>query len=245
MDLKLAAAAAVAFLLQWNLIAYGADFNDIIKNPEKFHHKRVTFVAMATIGGDGFYLYESPEPKSPGDDPRVINGMLLRESPYYELYNHKRIRVTGVIDASYRGLVSENACGLTIERVRPIARPEKPRFSCDSASCLKVEFAKLLNSPGAYEHQCVCATGFAHVRGDAFVIYQSEKASGGSDPDSSTRDFKKGIFVSVQPSDTKDYDRYNNHWIKIKGIVDLSQRGFADYPAGIVAEEVQSASPEN
>jgi len=76
------------------------------------------------------------------------------------------------------------------------------------------------------------------VRGDAFVIYESEKAAEGRDHP----DFTKGVFVS-QAIDTADYDRYNKHWIKIRGVVDLNQRGFADYPAGIVAEDVRPASP--
>jgi hypothetical protein len=82
-------------------------------------------------------------------------------------------------------------------------------------------------------------TGFAHARGDAFVIYESEKASGGPDSYSSTRDFTKGIFVSQRVSDTTNYDRYNNHWMKIKGVVDMGQRGFADYPCGIIVEKVE------
>lgn len=235
----------VIFLVQWSLTAFGTDFDEIIRNPEKFQHKRVTLVAMATVGGDGFYLYQLPEPKSLGDDPRVIYGLISQESALYERYNEKWVRATGVIDASSRGIVSQNACGLLIERVRPVSRAEEPKLRCGDVSCLEIKFSQLLKNPKSYEHKCVCVTGFAHVRGDAFVMYESEKASGGPNRYSSTRDFKKGIFVSQQPSDTTDYDRYNNRWIKIKGVVNLSQRGFADYPAGIVAEKVQSASPGN
>lgn len=240
MGLKVATAL---LFVQWSVTTFGADFNEIIRNPGKFHNKRVTLVAMAEGGADRFYLYQPPEPKPVKDDGRVICGLLFQESPLYERYNKKWVSVTGMIDASYRGLVSENPCGLIIERVRPVGRVKQPNLSCGGASCLEMKFSQLLKNPKSYEHKCVCVTGFAHVRGDAFVIYESEKASGGPDRYSSTRDFKKGIFVSQRASDTTNYDGYNNSWIKIRGVVDLNQRGFADYPAGIVAEDVQSTSP--
>src|SRR5205807_4742494 len=83
------------------LTAFGADFNEIIRNPEKFHNKRVTVVAVAAGGANRFYLYQPPEPKLLGVDPRVIYGLLSTESPLYERYDKKRVRVTGVIDASH------------------------------------------------------------------------------------------------------------------------------------------------
>ncbi len=235
----------LAFLMSLCLTSRGADFDDIIHHPKKFDGKRVTVVAMGMIGGDRFYLYQPPEPQSLGDDHRIIYGLLLREGPYYEAYNKKRVKVTGVIDASYRGLISTNACGLLIERVRPVGKVKEARLSPDRDPCADVKFSQILRDPKSYEHKCVCVTAFAHVRGDAFVIYESEKASGGRDPDSSNPDFKKGIFISQRESDTTNYDRYNNQWIKIRGVVDLKQRGFADYPAGIVVENVQPSSPRN
>ena len=234
----------LAFLMSLCLTSRGADFDDIIHHPEKFNGKRVTVVALGMIGGDRFYLYQPPEPQSLGDDHRVIYGLLLRVGPYYEaVLTKKRLKVTGVIDARYRGLVSTTACGLLIERVRPVGKVKEARLSPDLGSCADVKFSQILRDPKSYEHKCVCVTGFAHVSGDAFVIYESEKASGGRDPDSSTPDFKKGIFISQRESDTTNYDHYNNQWIKIKGVVDLKQRGFADYPAGIIVEEVRRSSP--
>jgi hypothetical protein len=102
---------------------------------------------------------------------------------------------------------------------------------------LEIKFSQLLDNPKSYEHKCVCVTGFAHVRGDAFAIYDSEKAAGGRDPD-----YAKGIFISPG-SDTADYDRYNKRWIKIRGVVDMKDRGFADYPCGIIVERVEPTSP--
>jgi hypothetical protein len=231
--------AAAILLAEWSLSAFGADFNEIIRNPEKFHNKRVTLVAMVTGGAvERFYLYQPPEPKVPGVDARVIYGLISGESPLYERYDEKRVRVTGVIDANYRGLAAENACGLRIERVRLADKAEKPRLSCGSDSCLEVKFSQLLKDPKSYEHKCVCITGFAHVRGDAFAIYESKKAAEGRDHP----DYEKGIFVSPV-SDTADYDRYNKRWIKIRGVVDMDQRGFADYPCGIIVERVEAASP--
>lgn len=234
MDLK---PLTVILLLHWSLTTLGADFNEIINDPKKFSNQRVTFDAMARVGGDRFYLYQPPEPKLLANDSRVIYGQLLPEGPYYKPLDHKRVRVTGVVDSEYRGLVDSNACSLIIERARPAVRVRKPKISCGAASCLEIKFSRLLENPMNYDHKCVCVTGFAHVRGDAFAIYESEKAA-----ESGYSSRVKGVFVSPI-SDTADYDRYNRRWIKIRGVVDLSQRGFADYPAGLAAEDVQPASP--
>ncbi|MGH9552171.1 MAG: hypothetical protein ACRD3W_22480 [Terriglobales bacterium] len=217
------------------LTTVGADFSEIIRNPEKFDKKRVTLVAMARVGGDRFYLYQPPEPELPRDDARVIYGQLLPEGPYYKQFDHKLVRVTGVVDSDYRGLTDTNACSLIIERVRPARRVEKPKVSYGDGPCLEVNFSQLLKDPKSYERKCICVTGLAHVRGDAFVIYESEKAAGGG---YSAR--TKAIFVSPA-SDTADYDRYNKRWVKVTGTVDMNQRGFADLPCGIIAERVELA----
>lgn len=225
-----------SFVVSLRLTGFGADFDEIIRDPEKFHDKRVTVVATALGGANRFYLYQPPEPEVVGVDGRVIYGLLLVERPLYERYNQKRVRVTGVINAHYRGLVGSNACSLLVERVRLADEAEKPTSGCGDAPCLEPRFSELLRSPKEYDHKCVCVTGFAHVRGDAFVIYENEKAAEQKDHP----DFKKGVFVSVA-SQTADYDRYNKRWIKIKGVVNMEQRGFADYPCGIIAEHVEPA----
>lgn len=216
------------------------DFEEVINNPSKFDKKRVTLVAMAEVGGDRFYLYRPPKPAlSKAGSGREIYGILRTEGPVYDRFNDKLVEVTGVVDANYRGLVSDNACGLIIERVRLAGKVEKPKLSCGKSSCLEIKLSQLAKNPKTYESKCVCIIGFAHIRGDAFVIYESEKAAEGRDHP----DFTKGVFVSPA-SGTANYDRYNKQWIKIRGLIDLTQRGFDDYPAGIVAEDVQSALPQ-
>ena len=123
----------VFVLLASKLTIFGATFKEVILHPEKFDKKRVTIVAMARIGGDRFYLYQSPEPKLLGDDPRVIYGLFFPETPYYGAYDHKKVRVTGVVDISYRGLVGGNACSLIIERVRLAQAVEQPGPNCGRA----------------------------------------------------------------------------------------------------------------
>jgi hypothetical protein len=236
---RLIKVATLVLIAQCGLTAFGADFNEIIRDPKKFHNKRVTVVANVTGGAvERFYLYQAPKPKVPGVDARVIYGLISGESPLYERYDGKRVRVTGIIDATQGGLFAQNACGLYIERVRPMDKIEKPKSSCGGLACSEITWSNLLKNPKSYEHKCVCIIGFAHVRGDAFAIYESEKAADEKDHP----DYEKGIFVSPA-SATADYDRYNKQWIKIKGIVDLEQRGFADYPAGIIAEQVELSSP--
>jgi hypothetical protein len=226
-------------LVLWASIAtsFGEDFYQVIRNPRAFHGKQVTLVAMADVGGDRFYLYQPPKPKSPGDDSRVIYGELLREGPIYDRFDHKWVQVTGIIDAEYRGLASGNACGLIIQRVRPVGKIQTSETKCSGRSCLETHFVQLLKQPETYEHKCLCVVGFAHVVGDAFVIYESEKAA-------AKPDFAKGIFIS-QKFDGPNYNRYDKRWIKIMGIIDMSQRGFADYPCGMIVERVEPALPRN
>ena len=236
--ISLKALILILLLLGPSVPSWAVGFEDVIKNPSKFHDKRVTLRAMAEVGGDRFYLFRPLKPRSLGEDGRVIYGVLRTEAPVYDRFTSKWVEVTGIIDANYRGLVSENACSLIIERVRPIGRIEKPKLSYAGASCLEIKFSQLLESSKSYEHKCVCVTGFAHVHGDAFAIYESEKVAQGRDHP----DYKKGIFVS--PASDRDYDRYNKRWIKIRGAVDMNQRGFADYPCGIVVDRVEPASPK-
>ncbi len=226
-----------SILLSCGLVgsACATDSEQVIRNPKAFHDKRVTLVAMAEVGGDRFYLYLPPKPQSPGDDRRVIYGELSREGPIYDRFNNKWVEVTGIIDAGYRGLVSENACGLIIERVRPVGKIQRQDMKNCDGSGLETQFSRLLKNPRTYEQRCVCVTGFAHVVGDAFVIYESEKAA-------AKPDFPKGIFVA-QKFDGLDYNRYDKRWIKITGIVDMNERGFADYPCGIIVERVEAARP--
>jgi hypothetical protein len=215
------------------------DFEQLVKNPSKFDGKRITLVAIAEVGGDRFYFYRPPKPDwSKAGAAREIYGVLRTEAPVYDQFNDKWVKVTGTVDAKYRGLGGDNACSLNIERVR-LARetPEKAPTICNKAYA-ETQFPTLISDPNVFDHKCVDVTGFAHVIGDAFVIYESEKSA-------EKPDFKKGIFVSQRASDTVEYDRYNNRWIRLRGVVDMNQRGFADYPCGITVDKVQPTSPPN
>lgn len=226
---------AFLVLLVLPLTSWATNLEDVIRTPAKFHNKRVTLVAMAEVGGDRFYLYQPPKPESLGDNDRVIYGILSREGPVYDRFNNEWVEVTGTIDASYRGLVSENACSLVIERVRPLKKIQMSKANCSDHSCTPTELSRLLENPRRYEHKCVCVTGFAHVQGDAFVVYENEETA-------SKPDFAKGVFIT-QNIDTPDYDHYNKQWVKLVGVVNMNQRGFADYPCGITLEKVESGTP--
>ncbi len=212
--------------------SWAVDFEEVIKNPSKFDKKRVTLVAMADVGGDRFYLYQPPKPVwSIAGRGREIYGILRTEAPVYDRFNDRWVEVTGIVDASYRGLGSDNACGLIIDRVRPVREAPAPEITTCNGSYAETRFSEVLSDPNAFEHKCVSLTGFAHVIGDAFVIYESEKAA-------AKPDFKKGIFVA-QRLNAPDYDQFNKRWIKISGVVDMTERGSADYPSGIILERVE------
>jgi len=217
--------------------SWAVEFEELVRNPDKFHNQRVTFVAMANVGGDRFYLYRPPEPSSMPEYGREIYGVLHVEGPIYDRFNNKWVQVTGIVDANYRGLFSENACSLKIERVRPAGNIQSSNTSNCDGSCIEIQFSQLLKDPAAYQHKRVCVTGFAHVFGDAFAIYESVKAA-------AKRDFAEGIFVA-QKFDGPDYNQYNMRWIKITGTVEMGERGWANYPCGILVERVKPASPGN
>jgi hypothetical protein len=228
----------VLILLGLSVTSRAVDFEEVIRNPSKFHDKRVTLVAMADVGGDRFYLYRPPKPEwSIAGRGREIYGVLSVEGPIYDRFDDKWIEVTGIIDANYRGLASDNACSLIIEQVRPAGKIQGPELNRCGGACLETQFPQLLKHPRTFEHGCVCVTGFAHVLGDAFVIYESEKAA-------AKRDIPKGIFVK-QKSNEPNYNRYNNRWIKITGTVEMNERGWANYPCGIIVERVEPVSARN
>jgi hypothetical protein len=72
----------ILLLLGVRVTSWAVEFEQVIKNPSKFHNKRVTLVAMVEGGAvERFYLYQPPEPKVPKDDAREIYGIISTESP--------------------------------------------------------------------------------------------------------------------------------------------------------------------
>lgn len=98
-----------------------------------------------------------------------------------------------------------------------------------------VEFKSLLSSPRSFHHRNISLVGFAHAFGDAFAVYETEDAA-------AKRDVSRGVFVR-QPADGPDYDRFDNQWIRISGVIDANEHGNGWFPCGITVERVQQVKP--
>jgi hypothetical protein len=95
------------------------------------------------------------------------------------------------------------------------------------------EFQRLLANPFAYHKKRVCLVGFAHVEGESFVLYENAKAAA---------QFSDSRAVSVaQQIGGSSYDRLNNRWVKIVGIVDAHSHGLWNLPCEILLERAEVA----
>jgi hypothetical protein len=79
------------------------------------------------------------------------------------------------------------------------------------------DFERLLTSPHAFHHKRVSLTGVAHIYGDEFFLYQNAYTAKKSDPSQA---------VLIVPNRNKSlYEKLNNHWVKVTGIVDATAHG--------------------
>jgi hypothetical protein len=77
------------------------------------------------------------------------------------------------------------------------------------------DFKRLLAHPAAFHGKRVTLTGVAKIGGSEFFLY----------PDvSALRDSKPAVFVAQNPRGAM-YDKFNNHWLKVTGIVNAKGHG--------------------
>jgi hypothetical protein len=101
-----------------------------------------------------------------------------------------------------------------------------------ATNSLAVDFNQVLGNPRAYHHQRVTLTGVARVQGLSFDLY------GNSADANNYRAINKALSISP-PIDGPKYDRYDNRWVRIVGIVDANQHGRIGYPCVILLENLQ------
>jgi len=101
-----------------------------------------------------------------------------------------------------------------------------------TTNCLAVDFNQVLRNPRAYHHQRVTITGVARVQGLSFDLY------GNSGDANNVRAIDRALSISPQIKGPK-YDRYDNRWVKIVGVVDADRHGRIGYPCVIFLEDIQ------
>jgi hypothetical protein len=97
---------------------------------------------------------------------------------------------------------------------------------------LAVDFNQVLRNPRAYHHQHVTLTGVARVQGLSFDLY------GNSADANDFRAIDKALSISPPITGPK-YDRYDNRWVRIVGVVDANRHGRIGYPCVILLETLQ------
>jgi hypothetical protein len=108
---------SVAILAAVSAGAPPSEFDQVISNPRAYHHREVSLIGMADVGGDRFILYHPPKATVASDFSREIYLALQIEGPNYDRFNHKWVEVSGIIDADGHGL-ADYACELIVHRVR-------------------------------------------------------------------------------------------------------------------------------
>jgi hypothetical protein len=77
------------------------------------------------------------------------------------------------------------------------------------------DFEQILNNPKRFNGKRVTLVGVAEIGGSEFFLY----------PDvPSAKKGKNAIFVDAHIFDENPYEKFNNHWLKITGIVDTNLR---------------------
>lgn len=100
------------------------------------------------------------------------------------------------------------------------------------ATSSAADFKELARNPAAYHHHRVTVTGVARVEGLTFELYANPADAG------SYAHADKAISIS-QNVEGPRYDKYDNRWVKVVGVVDAKRHGMWGYPCIIFLESVQ------
>ena len=101
------------------------------------------------------------------------------------------------------------------------------------ANTLTVDFGQLVTHPRAYHAKHLSVVGFAHVEGEGFVLYENRKAA-------SVFSTSRAISVA-QRRNGPSYDRLNNHWVVVTGIVDADHHGLWNFPCELLLDKAEPA----
>jgi hypothetical protein len=94
------------------------------------------------------------------------------------------------------------------------------------------ELKELVRNPAAYHHRRVTVIGVARVEGLTFELYANP-----ADASSYAR-ADRALSIS-QNAEGPRYDKYDNRWVKLVGVVDANRHGMWGYPCIIFLESVQ------
>lgn len=95
------------------------------------------------------------------------------------------------------------------------------------------DFGQVINDPREVDGKRVSLVGIAQIEGNRFALYQDAQAA-------SKGQLSRAVFVR-QRIDGPRYDQFNNHWLKVTGIVDAEQHGplGGSYACEIFLERIQ------
>src|SRR5687767_6019618 len=93
-------------------------------------------------------------------------------------------------------------------------------------------FEALLENPRAYHQKRVSLVGVARIQGLDFDLYREPGAAKNFGP------ADQAVSVSTAV-DGPRYDRYDNRWVEITGIVNANRHGRLDYPCVVYLESVK------
>src|SRR5882724_440637 len=97
-------------------------------------------------------------------------------------------------------------------------------------TCIPVDFDALIKHAEAYNGKCVNVIGVAEIDGVSFTVWQPPK-----------RNLRFRITVDQEAG--KSYDRLNNNWVKVSGVVHKDKEGIFACKLSLTEVEVVSRPP--
>jgi hypothetical protein len=114
------------------LFAAEVQFDDVIKNPSRFNHQRVTVTGLAEVQGDTFDLWRDARACKEVDNKHYMFVAQhfpagARRNPC-EYANLHFVKVTGFIETSIHGHLGMDPCSLVLEHVEVLPGPRLKQF---------------------------------------------------------------------------------------------------------------------
>lgn len=97
---------------------------------------------------------------------------------------------------------------------------------------LAADFNQVIHNPRAFHNKLVTVIALADVEGDRFYLYHPPKPG--------PQEFGREIFVAMSVEGPR-YDRFNDQWVEVTGVIDANRHGVAFDPCVLFVERVRPA----
>jgi hypothetical protein len=107
-------------------------FDEVVKNPSRFDHRRVTITGLADVEGDGFWVWRDGRALQRVDEKGSI--FIAYEIPPHAVrspYDHANlhfVKVTGIIDTRIHGHLGMDPFSLVLEHVEVLPGSRQKQF---------------------------------------------------------------------------------------------------------------------